>query len=503
MYNIPRGQLSTILLSTLIDGDKYGVEIIDNVKEKTNGNLIIKQPSLYSSLTRMEKQGFISSYWRDGDKGGKRHYYSITDLGKKQLSHLENNVFVVQNNVPNETTQFSPTNNDIPKNQTVDILGMAENTAIKQSSFLNTSTIKIKTNKDKNEESSNQINIFENNADLVKKKFNIENEIDNCKPTNLSFTAKLKNSSNDLNKTFNRDNNESIALNIETEKRDNEITNDNENNIDITKILTTQKQDSEANVNNNIISSDIQTNNTIQTNNDKKLFRPKSQNLENLSSFKNTNSLNLKNTSTVKLNPNNIEYGYTEKINELYKKSKKINENQFISSDAPTYNELNDYYKNINMHFSTYSHNKKNAKNLNYIDFNKANLKKYILLFILICLETTGCYIAFNYFNLEISYSSVYFIIPALFLIIPTCYFILVVNSKTKYVSEVKINSFWLDLLIFAVGIVLLYSINMLLGLTYANILEYATTFIYPAILLINVLLIYGLNLLIFKNIRG
>lgn len=80
---IPRGQLSTIILYTLFDNDKYGYEIIDTIKEKTNGAVCIKQPSLYSSLRRMEEQGLISSYWRDSEIGGRRHYYSITDYGRK------------------------------------------------------------------------------------------------------------------------------------------------------------------------------------------------------------------------------------------------------------------------------------------------------------------------------------------------------------------------------------------------------------------------------------
>ena len=78
---IPRGQLSTILLSTLLSGDKYGYEIIKDIEEKSGGRLKIKQPSLYSSLTRMEKQKLISSYWRDSEIGGRRHYYSLTDYG--------------------------------------------------------------------------------------------------------------------------------------------------------------------------------------------------------------------------------------------------------------------------------------------------------------------------------------------------------------------------------------------------------------------------------------
>lgn len=86
---IPRGQLSTIILSTLLDGDKYGYEIIKEIEDKSGGNIKIKQPSLYSSLTRMENQKLINSYWRDSDIGGRRHYYSLTDYGRKQTKQWQ------------------------------------------------------------------------------------------------------------------------------------------------------------------------------------------------------------------------------------------------------------------------------------------------------------------------------------------------------------------------------------------------------------------------------
>ena len=78
---LPRGQLTNIILSTLLNEDKYGYEIIDDIRQKTNDSLIVKQPSLYSCLRRMEEQNLISSYWRDSEIGGRRHYYSITDYG--------------------------------------------------------------------------------------------------------------------------------------------------------------------------------------------------------------------------------------------------------------------------------------------------------------------------------------------------------------------------------------------------------------------------------------
>ena len=44
---------------------------------------IIKETTLYSAFTRMEKNGFIESFIDEDLAGGKkRTYYRITDLGK-------------------------------------------------------------------------------------------------------------------------------------------------------------------------------------------------------------------------------------------------------------------------------------------------------------------------------------------------------------------------------------------------------------------------------------
>ena len=93
---IPRGHLSTIILSTLLDGDKYGYEILKAVEKQTNGIIKIQQPSLYSSLKRMEDQNLISSYWRDSDIGGRRHYYRLTDLGRKQTIEWQKDLVTSQ-----------------------------------------------------------------------------------------------------------------------------------------------------------------------------------------------------------------------------------------------------------------------------------------------------------------------------------------------------------------------------------------------------------------------
>ena len=78
-----RGHINTIILRALYEGDKYGYEIIADIESKSHGQYSLKQPSLYSALKRLEKVGCVASYWGGSVSGGRRKYFSLTDLGKE------------------------------------------------------------------------------------------------------------------------------------------------------------------------------------------------------------------------------------------------------------------------------------------------------------------------------------------------------------------------------------------------------------------------------------
>ncbi len=78
-----RGHINTIILRTLIDGEKYGYEIISEIEEKSHGQYTLKQPTLYSALKRLEAQGYVSSYWGGVSNGGRRRYFNLTEEGRK------------------------------------------------------------------------------------------------------------------------------------------------------------------------------------------------------------------------------------------------------------------------------------------------------------------------------------------------------------------------------------------------------------------------------------
>lgn len=75
-----RGHIDTIILHTLLDGDKYAQQIIDSVELKSEKQYQLNQATLYSSLKRLESGGFVKSYWFDSE-GGRRKYIKITEKG--------------------------------------------------------------------------------------------------------------------------------------------------------------------------------------------------------------------------------------------------------------------------------------------------------------------------------------------------------------------------------------------------------------------------------------
>ncbi|MCQ2515346.1 MAG: PadR family transcriptional regulator [Saccharofermentans sp.] len=81
--DVIRGYNDTIILYLFMDGPSYGYEISKRIKQISDEKYIIKETTLYSAFTRMEKNGYIESFQDEAEVGGKkRTYYRITDLGR-------------------------------------------------------------------------------------------------------------------------------------------------------------------------------------------------------------------------------------------------------------------------------------------------------------------------------------------------------------------------------------------------------------------------------------
>ena len=82
--DVIRGYNDTMILFLLLDEPSYGYEISKQIRDLTEGKYVIKETTLYSAFTRLEKNGLIESFTNsEGESGKRRTYYRITADGKQ------------------------------------------------------------------------------------------------------------------------------------------------------------------------------------------------------------------------------------------------------------------------------------------------------------------------------------------------------------------------------------------------------------------------------------
>ena len=87
-FTLLKGHIETIILCSLYNNDKYGYEIAKEIKERTANKYEIKQPTLYSYLKRLEEDDLIVSYWGESSNGGRRRYYKLGKVGRKNCEQF-------------------------------------------------------------------------------------------------------------------------------------------------------------------------------------------------------------------------------------------------------------------------------------------------------------------------------------------------------------------------------------------------------------------------------
>lgn len=78
-----------LVLKLLMSEQKYGYQIIAELKEKSNGRFTLKEGTLYPILYRLEDDKLVESKWSEAvGKKVPRKYYVITDQGKIALKQI-------------------------------------------------------------------------------------------------------------------------------------------------------------------------------------------------------------------------------------------------------------------------------------------------------------------------------------------------------------------------------------------------------------------------------
>lgn len=89
--NLLKGNLDLILLTIVANGEMYGLEIIEEANNLSDGYFQFKEGSVYPALHRLTEQGFVKASFKPSPRGGMpSRYYGITPKGQKALEVKQN-----------------------------------------------------------------------------------------------------------------------------------------------------------------------------------------------------------------------------------------------------------------------------------------------------------------------------------------------------------------------------------------------------------------------------
>ncbi|MFD2706233.1 PadR family transcriptional regulator [Salibacterium lacus] len=80
-----KGNIDLILLSLVADRDLYGYEMTKKLKSLSDEAYNMSEGTLYPALKRMERKGWVTSYWSAAEGERQKKYYTITEEGGTEL----------------------------------------------------------------------------------------------------------------------------------------------------------------------------------------------------------------------------------------------------------------------------------------------------------------------------------------------------------------------------------------------------------------------------------
>jgi PadR family transcriptional regulator PadR len=87
--DLPQGTLDLLILKTLALGPQHGWAISERIQQISSDVLQVQQGSLYPSLHRLERRGWIKARWGVTENNRRAKYYELSRAGAKQLATEE------------------------------------------------------------------------------------------------------------------------------------------------------------------------------------------------------------------------------------------------------------------------------------------------------------------------------------------------------------------------------------------------------------------------------
>src|SRR5262252_1330411 len=81
-----QGTLDMLILRTLRWAPQHGYGISQTICSQSDEVLQVETGSLYPALHRLERQGWVTSEWKQTQSNQRAKYYRLTAAGRKQLA---------------------------------------------------------------------------------------------------------------------------------------------------------------------------------------------------------------------------------------------------------------------------------------------------------------------------------------------------------------------------------------------------------------------------------
>jgi len=82
---LPQGTLDLLILKALALRPQHGWAVSERIQQISKDVLRVQQGSLYPSLHRLERRGWIKARWAASENNRRAKYYELTRTGRKQL----------------------------------------------------------------------------------------------------------------------------------------------------------------------------------------------------------------------------------------------------------------------------------------------------------------------------------------------------------------------------------------------------------------------------------
>ena len=81
-----KGTLDMLILKVVAAGPLHGYAISQRIQQISRDFFQVPEGSLYPALHRLEDRGWLQAKWQETETGRDAKFYSLTRVGRKQLS---------------------------------------------------------------------------------------------------------------------------------------------------------------------------------------------------------------------------------------------------------------------------------------------------------------------------------------------------------------------------------------------------------------------------------